>query len=377
MGECLIIRAGGGTDTSDATATSSVVLSGFTCYVNDELVTGSMTNRGSVSQSLNPGGSYTIPEGYHDGTGSVGVTTLASNTSANAAASQILTGYNGWVNGANVSGSMANRGNVSQALGVNGSYTIPAGWHAGGGKVTQSLATQGAVNVTPGTANKTACAANRWTTGTIVILGSSSLTAGNIRNGVTIFGVKGTFTGWVDSTMPISAGCDLVTSANYREWWSNEDYIQTNAVAYGSQSYMYPNRIQSIYNAGFRYINAQANVTTYTNIGSHNTYAQIGVGVRVCWIWMDGTVHLNTLSRDVRDHQNPANNEVELVWTRGADSGTFTNNVFVKKLIYGNYNSGTKYWAIGTIVSVYVTDNSGVARAMCKLNSFNSWFSKS
>ena len=262
MGKCLIIRAGGGTDTSDATATSSVVLSGFTCYVNDELVTGSMTNQGSVSQSLAPGGSYTIPEGYHDGTGSVGVTTLASNTSANATASQILTGYNGWVNGAKVDGSMANRGNVSQALGANGSYTIPAGWHAGGGKVTQSLATQGGTTVTPGTANKTACAANRWTTGTIVILGSSSLTAGNIRNGVTIFGVKGTFTGWVDSTMPISAGCDLVTSANYREWWSNEDYIQTNAVAYGSQSYMYPDRIQSIYNVGFRYINAQANVTT-------------------------------------------------------------------------------------------------------------------
>lgn len=149
---------------------------------------------------------------------------------------------------------------------------------------------------------------------------------------LTIFGIRGTFTGWVDSTMPISAGCDLVTSANYREWWSNEDYIKTNAVAYGSQSYMYPDRIQSIYNAGFRYINAQANVTTYTNIGSRNTYAQIGVGVRVCWIWEDGTVYLQTLPRDMCDHQNPANNEVELVWTREAADGTFTNNVFVKKV---------------------------------------------
>ena len=88
-------------------------------------------------------------------------------------------------------------------------------------------------------------------------------------------------------------------------------------------------------------------------------------------------MHLKTLSRDMRDHQNPANNEVEVVWTREADAGTFTNNVFVKKLIYGNYNSSTKYWAIGTIVSVYVTDTSGTASAMCKLNSFNSWFSKS
>ena len=88
-------------------------------------------------------------------------------------------------------------------------------------------------------------------------------------------------------------------------------------------------------------------------------------------------MQLHTLSRDMRDHQNPANNEVEVVWTREADAGTFTNNVFVKKLIYGNYNSSTKYWAIGTIVNVYVTDTSGTASAMCKLNSFNSWFSKS
>ena len=200
MGECLIIRSGGGTDTSDATATSDVVLSGYTCYVNDELVTGSMIAQNPGNQSLTPGGEYTIKEGYYDGTDEISVTSLSDNTSANATAGYILTGYNAWVNGSNVSGSMANQGNVSQSLAANGSYTIPAGWHAGAGVVNQSLATQGAVNVTPGTANKTACAANRWTTGSIIILGSSSLVASNIRNGVTIFGVKGTFVGWVDST---------------------------------------------------------------------------------------------------------------------------------------------------------------------------------
>ena len=87
---------------------------------------------------------------------------------------------------------MANRGNANQTLAANGSYTIPAGWHAGSGRVSQSLATQAAQNVTPTTSNQTACAANRWTTGTIVILESSSLSASNIRNGVTIFGVTGT-----------------------------------------------------------------------------------------------------------------------------------------------------------------------------------------
>ena len=199
MGECLIIRSGGGTDTSDATATSGVVLSGYTCYVNDELVTGSMIAQNPGNQSLTPGGEYTIEEGYYDGTDEISVTSLSENTSADAIAGYILTGYNAWVNGSNVSGSMANQGNVSQSLAANGSYTIPAGWHAGAGVVNQSLATQGAVNVTPGTANKTACAANRWTTGNIIVAGASTLTAGNIRNGITIFGIRGTFTGWVDN----------------------------------------------------------------------------------------------------------------------------------------------------------------------------------
>lgn len=216
MGECLIIRSGGGTDTSDATATSDVVLSGYTCYVNDELVTGSMIAQNPGNQSLTPGGEYAIEEGYYDGTDEISVTSLSDNTSADATAGYILTGYNAWVNGSNVSGSMANQGNVSQSLVANGSYTIPAGWHAGAGVVNQSLATQGAVNVTPGTANKTACAANRWTTGSIIILGSSSLVASNIRNGVTIFGVKGTFVGWVDSTWQCASynlGKTYVTSS--------------------------------------------------------------------------------------------------------------------------------------------------------------------
>lgn len=124
--------------------------------------------------------------------GTVSVTSLSANTSATSNASHILSGYTAWVNGSRLSGSMANRGNANQTLAANGSYTIPAGWHAGSGRVSQSLATQAAQNVTPTTSNQTACAANRWTTGTIVILGSSSLSASNIRNGVTIFGVTGT-----------------------------------------------------------------------------------------------------------------------------------------------------------------------------------------
>ena len=200
MGECLIIRGGGGTDTSNATATASVVLSGYTCYVDDQLIAGSMPVQ-TLNQKLEAGGSVTIPAGYYDGNSSIiSTSTLAEETAANAASSHILSGYSGWVNGVLVNGSMVNRGNVSRSLGANGSYTIPAGWHAGSGKVSQSLTTQGGKTVTPKTTNQTAVAANRWTTGNIIVAGASTLTAGNIRNGITIFGIRGTCVGWVDNS---------------------------------------------------------------------------------------------------------------------------------------------------------------------------------
>lgn len=59
-------------DTGDATATASEILATKTAYVNGSKVTGSMTNRGSVSGTISTKAEqYTIPSGYHDGSGKV------------------------------------------------------------------------------------------------------------------------------------------------------------------------------------------------------------------------------------------------------------------------------------------------------------------
>ena len=224
MGECLIIRSGGGTDTSNANATAAQVLSGYTCYVNDTKITGTMPNCGTRSATLNAGGSFTIVEGHHNGSGVVTVRSLSDHTPGTAGAAHILSGKTAWVSGSKRTGTMTNRGAVSQSLAANGSYTIPAGWHNGSGKVNQSLTTQGAKSVTTKTTNQTACSANRWTTGTITIVGSSSLTAGNIKNGVWIFGVKGTFRGWVDADYVLINNGSVMSGVTYTHctWDAND-----------------------------------------------------------------------------------------------------------------------------------------------------------
>lgn len=180
-------------ETSDGTATENEILDGYKAYVDGEKVTGVMPNNGAVSNLLNINGSYIIPKGYHNGTGKVtqsiptkdaatykpgtsnqtiasgqylsadqtiigdanlisgniksgvnifgvpGKESVVDTADATAVSGEILSGKTAYINGAKKTGTMTNNGAVSQSLGINGSYTIPAGYHNGSGKVTQGI----------------------------------------------------------------------------------------------------------------------------------------------------------------------------------------------------------------------------------------------
>lgn len=99
----IVTLAGG---TADATATASQILSGSTAYAKGNKITGTIANKGATTGSVNAGGTYTIPAGYHNGSGKVTGNSLASQTVANATSSGIILDQNAWVNGVKVQGTM-------------------------------------------------------------------------------------------------------------------------------------------------------------------------------------------------------------------------------------------------------------------------------
>ena len=95
-----------------------------------------ITYRGAVTSSLNAGGSYTIPAGYHNGSGKITANSLSSQTAGTASAGEILSGKTAYVYGSKLTGTMTNRGAVTATLDPGGTYTIPAGYHNGQGRIT-------------------------------------------------------------------------------------------------------------------------------------------------------------------------------------------------------------------------------------------------
>ena len=218
--------------------------------------------------------------------------------SGTAADSQVLSGQTYYNTDAKTkrTGSMTNRGAVSQSLAINGTYTIPAGYHNGSGKVTQSIPTQGAATITPGTSAKTAIAAGRYASGNITVEGNANLVASNIKKGVTIFGVTGTLEQYLSSPSSIlngetwgsgitSTGFSSNSSPNFMTGSGNyiinnisgTIYIRTNT-AVNLSSYKYLKLVNSYAKYNDVWNKSRLCVSTSPNYSGFTAYSSYGTG---------------------------------------------------------------------------------------------------
>ena len=156
-------------DVSSVTAAAGDVLTGKVIVLADGTVsTGTMANNGAVSKTLDATTiTYTIPNGYHSGTGTVKIVletktvtptksaqeitpttgkvlskvtveaipdNYVDTTDGDATAAEILDGKFAYVNGAKVEGTMPNNGAIAATIDglTTTSYAVPAGYTSGG-----------------------------------------------------------------------------------------------------------------------------------------------------------------------------------------------------------------------------------------------------
>ena len=195
--------------TTDANATADDILLNKTAYVNGTKITGTiqqlsdalmLTNYDSVGNSylLSVSEEHNTPTYLPTGSATVAFPKTVMGVATPSQVLEDITFTSS--SGVQISGTMRNNEGINETLPINGSYTIPEGYHDGTGTVTQNITTKAAATITPTTSDIT-IGAGQYLTGAQTVKGDADLIAGNIKSGVNIFGITGTYSGSAGTTI--------------------------------------------------------------------------------------------------------------------------------------------------------------------------------
>ena len=173
------------------TAATSSATSGYTSKAT--------INRSTSDQYIN------IPVGYNSAGGYYKISAVANGSvtapsSISGSSAAVSTGTNTitLTKTISVTPNVTTAGYISSGTAGNSNISL-----------TASVTTKAAATITPGTTNQT-IASGTYLTGTQTIAGDADLVAGNIKSGVQIFGVTGSYAGLDTSDATATAG-DIVS----------------------------------------------------------------------------------------------------------------------------------------------------------------------
>ena len=303
--QALPAKGSGSTDAPD--------LSGITAAAEDILagkksvdatgaeITGTMTNNGAWTSTKTSNGSVTIPAGYHNGNGKVTVNVSTSTTTGELDTPSIS--FDKKLGRFTATSKVKTSGYISTSDTTTKSYTITR--YSGG-------------EYTPTKASKTVSLTKKYCTGDVVIKGDDNLIPGNIKNGISIFGVAGSYTG---------DGANVFSITSDRTWNSTLD----SSFDYHRIAYF------SIKVSNVKYVMCMATATSGTydssNVSDPDSVEAINFDVtnKTCYIRTSSS--LSTVETEIGGGTHP------LVIFKNDDSYGFS--VFVKGtyLCYDTYRT--------------------------------------
>lgn len=309
-----------GIDTSDATATAADMKNGVTAYVNGEKITGTAYTRGTVNavvdgkphylqtgfyEGINiPGDTELLPENIKSGIeiyGTTGTLEVLDTSDATATANDILLNKTAYVKGEKITGT-----------------------------ITSLEATEYIPTVTDQTINS-----GQYLSGNQVIKGDINLVAGNIKKGISIFGVEGIYEGTSSVSEAVVLDCTSMSS-------STEVYNAYTGTVIVSQDGAYENFANLTDYIDYKtiaavYTNSLAGISLKTEIDNVGFYFTIPTSItsshnllKLKYFvsnWINPSVNIKLINAESIDEIPTKIKSGDFVWSKSITLANANNNI--------------------------------------------------